>query len=163
MNQEFVRLLAGDLANALKSARPRKTKKHKAAPVCLSFLPSKAELLIVEARHGLFENAVPATGTLKSEVQVDGALVHKIATTFDPSEIVDLIVDEASLTVAHGKSRSTIPRIDGPSGKRIKRTALRQNPLHKGMPEGADKPLRPIVPQNKTWGFSAHFVRPEKK
>ena len=160
---EHVRLLAGDLVEALKSARPRKTKKHKAVPVSLTLSPSKTELLIVEARHGRFEYTVPATGTLTTEVQVDGALVHKIARSYDPSGVVDLIVGAGSFAVAHGKSRSTIPRIDGPQGKRIKRTAPRPNPLHKGKPDGADSPLRPSVPQNKTWGFSAHFVRPEKK
>ena len=161
--QEYVRLLAGDLVDALKSARPRKAKKHKAVPVSLTLLPSQIDLLIAEARHGRFEHTIPATGTLTSEVQADGAWIYMVVSSCKPTDTIDLVVEEASLTVVRGTSRSTIARIDGPNGERIKRTNPRPDPRHKGMPEGTDRRLRANVPQNKIWAFSAHMAPRGKK
>lgn len=163
MTQEYVRVLAGDLVTALKMARPRGTKKHKTVAVSLRLLPSKTELWIGEAKHGRFEYTIPATGTLASEPQADGAMIYRIASSYHPSDAIDLIVDEATVALVHGNARSTIPRVDGPKGKRIIRTDPPRDPRHKGKPEDLDPFLRPGVPQEKTWGFSAHMAPSAKK
>ncbi len=159
-------MLAGDLAEALgdglKAVRSQVRRGKKPVPISLSFSPKKRELQISEARHGLFERAIPASGTHSREAQVDGSWVYTVVSSFQPADLLDLLVDEASFVIVRGTFRATIARIDRPGGEKIVRTELRPNRRHKGKPAGAEQALEPKRPQSKTWDFSAHMAPPTK-
>ncbi len=160
---EHIVVAAGDLVTALESCRPRKSRKYKAVPITLSFSKSKGLLSIMEARHGDFEHSIRANGALVSEPQADGVWLFKVASSSDPTELLEIFVEEAALVVVRGTLRSRNSRIDEPEGNRIKLTQRRRL-RHVPIPEGlAERRLHATTAQKKTWAFSAHMAPRGKK
>jgi hypothetical protein len=56
---------AGDFATATASALPKRSKKVKPTPVSLEF--DGLKLSVIEAKHGLFDNALPGQGRWPDE------------------------------------------------------------------------------------------------
>lgn len=162
MKSQLVTVLARDLSNALADAIPRRRKKLKPVPVSLEFYEAVSQLAVNEAKHGGFQNALPASGQWPHRVQVDGVMLEKVVATYSPDDALSLVAEPDALLVLRDKSSFRLPRFDGPGKKPIKHSPAKPDPRHQGMPEGVDAPLRPDAPQSKTWRFSAHMARRKK-
>jgi hypothetical protein len=152
---------AGDLAKATVAALPKRSKKVRLTPVSLEF--DGLKLSVIEAKHGLFENALPDQGMWPDQVQVDGGILARVVSAHPESEMLELIAEAESLVVRRGKAQARITRLDGASKKAIKRTTPLPDRRHTGKLERADAPLQPSVPQKEIWLFSARIPLPEHR
>ncbi len=157
MATEIIRINAGDLNDALIDAYPRRKKKHKPTPVSMEYDKAGSKLSIIEAKHGFFQNDVSVSGKWSEIIQVDGVVLAKVVAAYSAEVELELIAETDHLVVRHDKSISRVLRIDGSTGKVIKRKPQESNPLHQGMPKGADAPLIHNVDQRQTWAFSANM------
>lgn len=146
-----------DLLKALAPARPHpRKKKPKPVPVSLSF--SNRNLIIVEAKHGLFEEKVPARGKWKNLVQLDGIMLDRVIQSWKEIEEIELSVKDQSLILVSGKSKSTLPLLE----KYIEQQPFKRDPKHLGKPYITPDPVGKRVQYDDTWLFSARVPMPEK-
>ena len=155
---------AGDLAEALKSAKPHPLKK-KPKPVVVSLEQDYVThaLSVIEAKHGLFAKVIEASGDFPKPVQVDGTSLEKLASSWPADTLLELAADAERLTILAGKSRVAIPRIDGGGKTPILRTPIPPNKKHKGKVVAPPDPVSKRVELADTWGFSARVPMPQHR
>lgn len=133
---------AGDLAEAVAPAQPRPPKKRlKPRPVSLEFEVITGMLSVVEAKHGTFANAAPASGDWPAPVQVDGVLLSRLAGTWPPDTMLELSADGQALIVKVGKSVTKLTRTDRGGAKPIIRTPPKPDRRHRGKVEILPDPV----------------------
>lgn len=139
-----ISIVAGDLVGALKGL----SRKKKPLAVDVWFDADQGLLVVEEADHGLFASEAPASGSGSASAQVDGRLLHAIATRHPPKSTLSLGFGDTDLTVKCGGSTARLPAM------RVHRKPMPRNPKHKGpvavVPEG-----RRHTPKGDTWIFSA--------
>lgn len=147
-----ISMVARDLVGALKSLG----RKKKPVAVDMWFDADQGLLVVEEALHGLFASEAPASGSKSTNAQVDGRLLHAIATRHPAGSMLGLAFGDTDLTVKCGGSTARLPAM------RVQRKPLPRNPKHKGpvavVPEG-----RLRTPKGDTWVFSAQVpFKPDK-
>ncbi|GLI95329.1 hypothetical protein LMG27198_43210 [Methylocystis echinoides] len=153
---------AGDLAEALKPAKPHALqKKPKPVPVALEQDYVTQALSVIEAKHGLFAKVIDATGDFPKSVHVDGTSLEKLASSWPPDTLLELAADAERLTILAGKSRVSIPRLDSGGTTPILRTPIPPNKKHKGKVVVPPDPASKRVALADTWGFSARVPMPQ--
>lgn len=160
----MLKLKAGDLAEALKAAKPHPLKKRpKPIPVSLEHELMAGTLAVIEAKHGAFAKSVPVSGTWLAPVQVDGVMLHRLVTTWPPETELELSADAQALTVSVGKSACRVARTDDGGSNPIKRTPPKPDKRHKGKVEVPPDPVVKRVELADTWGFSARVPMPQHR
>jgi hypothetical protein len=119
----------------------------------ITFDADRGLALICEARHGLFDVSLDATGSWPGAVQVDGPTLYQLATKY-PGQGTELtlILETPGLSVQAGTSKLVLPCQVG--RKSIKQTEMPVNRRHKGKVE-ANPILTHETPKGETWDFSA--------
>jgi hypothetical protein len=155
---------AGDLADALKPAKPHPLKKKpKPVPVTLEQDSVSRAFSVIEARHGAFSKSIAASGDWPNPVQVEGLLLLQLATKWPAETELELSADEEALTIRAGKSTSRLARIDGGGKGGIKRKPFEPDKRHKGKVEVAPERRLNRVALADTWGFSARVPMPQHR
>lgn len=160
----MIRLKAGDLADALKPARPHaRKKKPKPVPVSLEQDFVSSAFSVIEARHGSFGKSLPCSGNWPKAVQVDGVLLEKLVATWPAEAELELIADAERLQIRVGKSITFVNRLDDGGSNLIARTPPKPDARHKGKPVIPPDPVSKRVELADTWGFSARVPMPQHR
>jgi hypothetical protein len=160
----MIKVKAGDLAEALKPAKPHPLKKRpKPVPVSLEQDFVSGAFSVIEAKNGAFAKAVPGSGDWPRPVQVEGILLQKLVATWAPETELELSADAEALTIRAGKSTSRVTRIDGGGANLIVRTPRKPDERHAGKVIVPPDPTNKRVELADTWGFSARVPMPQHR
>ncbi len=159
----MIKVKAGDLAEALKPAKPHPLKKRPKLTVSLEYELAGGTLVIIEAKHAAFTKSAPASGDWPSPVQVDGVLLYRLVATWPPETELELSADPQAIIVRTGKSLCRVARTDGGGANPIRRTPPKPDKRHAGKVEIPPDPQFKRVELADTWGFSARVPMPQHR
>ena len=155
----------GLLFEGLTAVVPKWRKKSvpKPFPINLVFNKEHKFFELCGAKHGEIRYEIPARGKWPELVQVDGRILQKLLSTFDPKETVDLVVDDATLQINCGNLKAQLRRIDGRESKGIKTTPKLPDQRHLEPVTHPPEPIGKRVELNDTWLFSARVPVPQHR
>lgn len=165
-NEAVLTVRAGDLQRVLDAVVPTtQVRKGLKVPITLAFPQEEGmgELEVSDAVHGARSNRPAARGEWRESCQMVGVDFRTLLDTYPPEAELDLIQTEANLIIRRGRSRLTIPRLDGPGKRKIHQRRKRPDPRHKGPVVVSPDPVQKRVAWNDTWDFSARVPMEEHK
>lgn len=160
----MLKVKAGDLAEALMAAKPKRMpKRPKPVTVSLEHEFVAGALAVIEAKHAAFAKSLPASGNWSGPVQLDALLLLRLVSTWPPETELEMEPEPAALGVRSGKSISRVARTDCGGTPAIKRTAVKPDKRHKGKVEVPPDPTEKRVELADTWLFSARVPMPQHR
>ena len=151
---------AGDLRKALAVVIGRK---RTSFDVTLAFRTRKGELLVAEATYGESQHAIPASGSWRGAPRVEGQTLRKLAATYEPNDLIDLLPEPHKLWLLRGNSSIPLVRRDDGTGDPFKKAPIPQDPRHTGPVEVPEDPKEKRVERDATWAFSARMPVPQHR